>query len=216
MIGDPFIQTGQPSTKVFTVADGHLTPGSKMAKLHHPVREPTRTVDIVPALADQYLLSGNKFAEAGYVSICDDAEVNIYDGHTVKIVVSEVAVLKGWRCLRTSMWRGPFQPTVTNPNKDTLLINGPTGTESLNSAYTIPSGERTLVHIMKCCKDRPNPVGAINNVYDLPIIKPAICYLHGASGSPTKATWLKAIRNGNYLTWHLVNVKNVNKFFPES
>ena len=129
MVGDTFIQTGHPSTKVFTNADSQLTPGSKMAKLHHPVWEPSQTVDIVPALADQSLLSGNKFAEVGYVSICDDAEVNIYDGRTVKIVVSKVAVLKGWRCLRTSMCRGPFQPTVTNPNKDTLLINGHTGTE---------------------------------------------------------------------------------------
>ena len=25
MVGDPFIQTGRPSTKVFTVADGHKT-----------------------------------------------------------------------------------------------------------------------------------------------------------------------------------------------
>ena len=96
MIGYPFIQTGQPSTKVFTVAEVHLTPGSTMAKLHHPVQEPARTVDIVPALAEKSLLSRNKFAEAGYVSICDDAEVNIYDGRTVKIVVSGAAVLKGW------------------------------------------------------------------------------------------------------------------------
>ena len=47
-------------------------------------------------------------------------------------------------------------------------------------------------------------------------IEPAICYLHGATGFPTKATWLKDIRDGNYLSWHLINVKNVNKFFPES
>ena len=38
MVGDPFIQTGQLYTKVFTVTDGHLTPGSTMEKLHHPVR----------------------------------------------------------------------------------------------------------------------------------------------------------------------------------
>ena len=31
MVGDPFIQTGQPSIKVFTVTDGHITPGSTMA-----------------------------------------------------------------------------------------------------------------------------------------------------------------------------------------
>ena len=69
---------------------------------------------------------------------------------------------------------------------------------------------------MTCCKDRPDPVGAINNVYDLPSIEPAIRYLHGAIGYPTKATWLKAIHNGNYLTWPLFKVKILNKFFPES
>ena len=96
------------------------------------MRGPKRTVKIVPALADQSLLSGNKFSKAGYVSIYNDSEVNIYDGRTVKIVVSEAAVLKGWQCLRIRMWRVPLQHNVTNLNKDTLLLNGPTGTESLN------------------------------------------------------------------------------------
>ena len=96
MVGDPHIQTGQPSTKVFTVADGHKTPGSTEAKLHHPVREPAQTVNMVPPFADQYLLSGNKLAQAGYVTICNNQEVNIYDGQTAKIIVSEKGALKGW------------------------------------------------------------------------------------------------------------------------
>ena len=110
----------------------------------------------------------------------------------------------------------PLQHNVTNLNKDTLLLNSPTGTESLNSAYTIPYSERTLGHTMACCNNQPDPVGAINNVYDLPSIEPAILYPHGAAGFPTKSTWLKAIRNGNYLTCPLANMKKVNKFFPES
>jgi hypothetical protein len=36
------------------------------------------------------------------------------------------------------------------------------------------------------------------------------------AGLPTKASWLKAIRKGNYLSWPLINVKNVAKYFPES
>ena len=43
------------------------TPGSNIAKLHHLVREPARTVDMVPSLAGQSLLSGEKIAEAGYI-----------------------------------------------------------------------------------------------------------------------------------------------------
>ena len=53
---------------------------------------------MVPALANQYLLSGGKFAEAGYVSVCDGEEVNIYNGRTAKITVSEKSFLAEWQC----------------------------------------------------------------------------------------------------------------------
>ena len=86
------------------------------------------------------------------------------------------------------MGRVLLQHNATNLNKETLLINGSTGTGSLNSVYTVPSSTRTLVHIIASCKDLSDPVGAINNVYDLPSIKPEIRYLHGATGLPTKAT----------------------------
>ena len=95
MIGNPFIQTTQQSTRVFSVADGRQTPGSKIAKLHYPVRKPAQTIDMVPALAGQSLLSGAKFAEAGYISVCGGDEVNLYDSQTARIVVSEEAILKG-------------------------------------------------------------------------------------------------------------------------
>ena len=40
IIGNPFIQTPQQSTKVLSVADDCQTPGSNISKLHHPVRKP--------------------------------------------------------------------------------------------------------------------------------------------------------------------------------
>ena len=95
MVGDPFIQTTQQSTKVFSVADCRQTPGSNIAKLHHPLHKPAQTVDMVPALAGQSLLSGTKFSEAGYISVCDGDEVKLYDNRAAFIVVSEEAVLKG-------------------------------------------------------------------------------------------------------------------------
>ncbi len=66
-----------------------------MAKLAHNVCEPARLVDIVSSLEGNSLLSGGKFAEAGYISICNGDEVNIYNGRTAKIVISKEAVLKG-------------------------------------------------------------------------------------------------------------------------
>ena len=103
MVGDPFIQTTQKSTKVFSVADGRRTPGSNIAKLHHPVRKPAQTLDMVPALAVQSLLSGAKSAEAGFISVCGGDTVNLYDSRTARIVVSEEYVLKGLFCSHTKM-----------------------------------------------------------------------------------------------------------------
>ena len=73
-----------------------------------------------------------------------------------------------------------------------------------------------LKHIEAFKTDQLSPSEAINNVYKLPSIKPEIKYLHSAAGFPAKATWLKAIQNRSYLLWPLVNIKNVNKFFPDS
>ena len=87
MICDPFIPTTQQSTKVFSVADGRQTPGSNIAKLHHPVRKPARTFDMVPFLAGQSLLSGEFFSVAGYISVCYGDEVNLYYSRTARIKV---------------------------------------------------------------------------------------------------------------------------------
>ena len=72
MPGNPFIQTNTPSTKVFELADNYPIPRSNVAKFHHNVRKPARTVDMVPSLTNNSLLSGGKFAQAGYVSVCED------------------------------------------------------------------------------------------------------------------------------------------------
>ena len=95
MLGDPFIHTEQRSTKIFALSDGHPTPATKISKIEHRVREPARKVNMVPAVANQFLLGGVKFAESGYVSVCDGYEVNIYDGKTATITVSEETFLKG-------------------------------------------------------------------------------------------------------------------------
>ena len=88
------------------------------------------------------------------------------------------------------MWSVPLQLHIINKNTDTLLLNGLTGTESLNTTYTVPNSARILQHIKTCCDDRPAPGEAIKNVYELPSTEPTICYLHGAAGFPTKANWL--------------------------
>ena len=176
-----------------------------------------RTVHIFPALAHQSLLSRGQFSDTGYISICDGNEVNIYDEKTANITVSEKAALKGCRCPTTKLWRIPLQDSVSNANTDTLLLNGPTGKKSLNALYSVPSTTATIHHIAcSTAADRPSSLDTINNVYELPSIERAVRYLHGAVVFSPKETWLKHIRNGHYLTWPHITVKNVNKHFPES
>ena len=91
--------------KIFALDDGQPNPETNIAMLEQRVREPARTVNMVPALDNQSLLSGRNFAEAGYVSVCDGEEVNIYDGTTANITIPDKAVLKGWLCPRTRLWR---------------------------------------------------------------------------------------------------------------
>ena len=114
------------------------------------------------------------------------------------------------------MWQIPLQAKVNDLKRHTLVLDGPNGTESLNPLYEVPSCTRMLKHIDVFKKDRPSPSEAINNVYEFPIIEPAIRYLYSAAGFPTKSTWLKIICNRSYLSWPLVNIKNVNKYSPES
>jgi hypothetical protein len=55
-----------------------------------------------------------------------------------------------------------------------------------------------------------------SNVYSLPSIPQAIKYLHAVVGFPTKDTWVKAIKNGNYVSWPGLTIDTVNEHFPES
>ncbi|KAL7544564.1 hypothetical protein ACHAWF_007942 [Thalassiosira exigua] len=57
---------------------------------------------------------------------------------------------------------------------------------------------------------------ALNNVYDLPSTEEVVRYLHACAGFPTKTTWLKAIKGGNFASWPLLTEEAVRKHFPES
>ena len=40
--------------------------------------------------------------------------------------------------------------------------------------------------------------------------------MHATAGYPTKATWINAIRAGNYAKWPSFSIKAVNNHFPKS
>ena len=185
MVGDPFIQTYQRSNNIFALEDGYPTPETNIAKLEHTVQEPACTVNMALELDNQSLLSGGKFSEAGYVYVCDGDEVNIYDRRTAKIKVSEEAVRKGWRFPHTKLWRTPLIYQVTYLNMHTLLLNGPTGHESIKSLYTVLTSASVIEHI-KRFNDNHAAGETINNVYKIPSLERAVRYLNTTAGFPTK------------------------------
>ena len=93
MDGDPFIQTKEPSGKTFSLPTGQTTRARNKAKLYHHVREPARTIDMVPDLKHNSLLSLPKFADANYVTVLTPTEILIYDGSDIHLAVDRVAVL---------------------------------------------------------------------------------------------------------------------------
>ena len=48
-------------------------------------------------------------ADANYIAIYDNGEVNFYDRNTVKIKVSEEAVLRGYKFPRTKTMASPVE-----------------------------------------------------------------------------------------------------------
>ena len=103
--GDEYIPTDIPSDKVLESPEGAHLFGSTKAFLHHPVREPAISADVVPSLVRNSLLSASKFADAKYITVLAPEEVLIYDDlGELQLTISQKAILKGWRCKTTGLW----------------------------------------------------------------------------------------------------------------
>ena len=88
--------------------NGSTAPASDVCKLEHEIQDSARTVDLVLYLVESYLLSTNRLASAGYIIFYDGIEVNIYDSTTTETIVSEEAVLIGWRYPESTIWHMPL------------------------------------------------------------------------------------------------------------
>ncbi len=123
----PSIPTGIPSKVVFYLPKRTTAVASTVNKLLHYIREPAQSANIVPTLANNSLISTNKFVDAGYTIVYDDKQVNSYEKAITKISMLEDVVLQGWQCPRKKLWRVQLVPNVWNLNTDTILLDHPLG-----------------------------------------------------------------------------------------
>ena len=132
-------------------------PASDFCKLEHKIRDPAITLNMVPGLVNASLLSRRNLASSGYTAGYDRKEINIYDGSTTKVIVSEEDSLKGWRCPQSTLWLTPLPSQVKNLNTDTLLLDSSDEQQSLNSLYEILRTTAMLEYLSIFMQDRPTP-----------------------------------------------------------
>ena len=111
------------STKVFYNANGTVSKAGQKAKLHYNLRETAKDADTVPSLALNSLLSTSKLADANYITIFTPDEVKVFDAEISKLHITGEAVMKGWRCPKTKLWRVPLKEQWQNVNTDTALLS---------------------------------------------------------------------------------------------
>ncbi len=181
--------------KNFQLANGTRTPASNICLLHHNVCQRARDVHIVPNIPTNLLISTAKFAEAGYINVFNDKEVNVYNASNTTVIVTRQAILKGWLDMDANLSCIPLNPIVLNNNTNTVLVR------------TLPT---------KFLPDHPPPTKAVRNVYKLKMQPELVRYLHAAAGFPTKPTWLVAIKNMQIVSWPGLTIKAVAKHYPES
>ncbi len=92
----PTLPTGAVSAAVFHLPNRATVAATMIHKLHHNLWEPACSVNIVPSLVGNALLSTVKMVQASYAANYDDKEVIFYDTATTNITVLAGAILKGW------------------------------------------------------------------------------------------------------------------------
>ena len=159
---DPSRRMGVTSDKEFLLPGGKILAATEIAEYPFNVRDPAKQLHITPGITTNSLLNTNKFAEANYITIFDKEEVNIYDVNDTIITVTRGAIQRGFKC-PDKLWQIPLVDMVRNNNTETVIVNCPP-TEFL--------------------PERPPPIDAIHNVYELKTQPELVRYYHARQDSP--------------------------------
>jgi hypothetical protein len=106
---DHVIITNEKSPKMFCNANGTVSAAGMKAQLPFNLRAPANEAETVPSLAMNSLLSTSKLADANYITIFTKDEGKVFDAETARVNISGEAVVKGWRCPTTKLWRVPLK-----------------------------------------------------------------------------------------------------------
>ena len=128
--------------------NGATAAATNQAKLKLKLRDPARTVDIVPDLKHNSLISASKFADANYITVLTPTEVLIYDGEELTMTINKEAILRGWR-ETAGLWRVPLSKTTTPIKSEYVLLSKETE-HTINNVYDLPSTSETIRYLHAC------------------------------------------------------------------
>ena len=99
-------------------------------------------MDLVPGV-HHTLLNRVKFVDADYVTVLDKDGINIYDGKTTKIIISEKAVLSGYHT-EDGLCRNSLKRDLQNVNTNILLIQLPLSNKAISYVFELTFTEKTV------------------------------------------------------------------------
>ncbi len=74
-----------------------------IAKLSYNVHLPAKDIHITPGINENSLITTNKMADAGYITVFDKDTVKMYDAHNTRVIGTRDAVINGWHEDKTGM-----------------------------------------------------------------------------------------------------------------
>ena len=166
-----FLHTGETSDKIFQVANGEIEEATEVKQLPFQLRKEACRVDIVPGINTATLISTGKLADANYISIFDEEEVNVYDANNTVVTTTQGSVLRGYRDKNEGVYRIPLVKDVKNINTDTIIVNAPPSSllhkqppthETVNNVYELRTKEEIIRFQLIMCTERVSiPAGII-------------------------------------------------------
>lgn len=131
-------------------------------------------------------------ADANYISIFDDEEVNIYDANDTKIVTTRGAVLRGYRDRNEGIYRIPLVKNVQNLNTDTAIVKEPPN---------------------RFLQRNPPSFETVNSIYEFRTQAEIVRFVHAGMGYPTQPTLTTAVERGYLASWPGITVAAIRRHF---
>jgi hypothetical protein len=135
--------------------------------------------------------------------ICADGTHRVvFDNKHCDVIeqATEKVVMRGRRNPTTNLYYMPA--AARNPTTNTI-------------AYSMLSVGRDAAAALRIFQSTNKTLTACS-AYEEQAVPALIRYLHACAGYPTKATWIKAINAGYYITWPGLTAARVRQFLPKS